>query len=666
MFNSATPPPNTPPTTKPTQDEQDAVNSLLELRHHQGHAIHNGINVTALKANIGINSPVNSPVENTTRPDALVDHNAAVLGQISRNNHQAIHTSIKKQTSRTEQESVVNRYGLILLPPLQQHRESAVRSTLDHSLPAFNTIFHKQDEQLQNSCHIQLENFRQPQKVNSYQIIRDSQSRYNQHPDQVAQAQTQAHAQAQLHAQAYYLAQSQLQAYGLSQQGSTNLHTEQQVTKEDDQHQQPKKQPVIMNHHVRAVESRLNPLPWPEPNSNRNRSLSNPNSQSTMQNSFSINGDGVRVRRTIVSGRQFATISAPPGYQYKTPHAYNSVVVTNPPQQVVVTADQNQQPVVVFRKQQEAQIQQTTHDQGNLDKLHGRSGPSRTILLYHPIDPLQMHHSNNFSMIQQAGHQRDMTLHQQQMYQQGLHQLQHKHQQYSQSIYQPSQQQQLQKPSLQSSYTDINKAMFQQSVRQGKVVSRQQREVNANSSSLFHRVPHQQQKQQEHTCSISPATTSSDTLITEEEEEEEEDHEMYEEGEEDYNDANDDDDDDDAEDEEGASASDPDSQGSSNNNADKKPTKTSSKKGKTVKEKPRWTPQLREALLKAVISFKNLDDMTSFHWSQIGKQVGRSGKACKDQWRRALLPKIQQTFDHYEPDYASSFTASSQQHTNKD
>ncbi|KAI9475703.1 MAG: hypothetical protein EXX96DRAFT_638934 [Benjaminiella poitrasii] len=67
-------------------------------------------------------------------------------------------------------------------------------------------------------------------------------------------------------------------------------------------------------------------------------------------------------------------------------------------------------------------------------------------------------------------------------------------------------------------------------------------------------------------------------------------------------------------------------------------------KRKTGKEKPRWSIGMREALFNAVIAQKGLTDMASFDWAEIGRQIGRSGKACKDQWRRALLPKLQQSF----------------------
>ncbi|KAL0086587.1 hypothetical protein F4703DRAFT_1847720, partial [Phycomyces blakesleeanus] len=32
--------------------------------------------------------------------------------------------------------------------------------------------------------------------------------------------------------------------------------------------------------------------------------------------------------------------------------------------------------------------------------------------------------------------------------------------------------------------------------------------------------------------------------------------------------------------------------------------------------------------------------MASFHWDKIAVEVGRPKKACKDQWRRELLPNF--------------------------
>jgi hypothetical protein len=62
-------------------------------------------------------------------------------------------------------------------------------------------------------------------------------------------------------------------------------------------------------------------------------------------------------------------------------------------------------------------------------------------------------------------------------------------------------------------------------------------------------------------------------------------------------------------------------------------------------EKPRWSNPMRHALLMAIIEQKELSEMASFNWASIGKQVGRSGKACKDQWRRAILPKLQHMYE---------------------
>lgn len=56
--------------------------------------------------------------------------------------------------------------------------------------------------------------------------------------------------------------------------------------------------------------------------------------------------------------------------------------------------------------------------------------------------------------------------------------------------------------------------------------------------------------------------------------------------------------------------------------------------------KPRWKDNERLSLLKAIVKEKQLDDMTSFSWDKIALAVGRAKKACKDQWRREVLPAL--------------------------
>ncbi|KAI8339879.1 hypothetical protein BC941DRAFT_236300 [Chlamydoabsidia padenii] len=56
--------------------------------------------------------------------------------------------------------------------------------------------------------------------------------------------------------------------------------------------------------------------------------------------------------------------------------------------------------------------------------------------------------------------------------------------------------------------------------------------------------------------------------------------------------------------------------------------------------KPRWQEAERLDLLKAIVKEKHLDDMTSFSWDRISLVVGRAKKACKDQWRREVLPAL--------------------------
>ncbi|KAG1465915.1 hypothetical protein G6F56_004791 [Rhizopus delemar] len=60
--------------------------------------------------------------------------------------------------------------------------------------------------------------------------------------------------------------------------------------------------------------------------------------------------------------------------------------------------------------------------------------------------------------------------------------------------------------------------------------------------------------------------------------------------------------------------------------------------------KPRWNDNERKDLLEAIVKEKNLDDMSTICWERISAEVGRATKACKDQWRRELLPNIRKKF----------------------
>jgi hypothetical protein len=64
----------------------------------------------------------------------------------------------------------------------------------------------------------------------------------------------------------------------------------------------------------------------------------------------------------------------------------------------------------------------------------------------------------------------------------------------------------------------------------------------------------------------------------------------------------------------------------------------------TAMNKPRWQEAERLELLEAIVKEKNLDDMTSIRWDLISLAVGRAKKACKDQWRRELLPNLMRRF----------------------
>lgn len=62
--------------------------------------------------------------------------------------------------------------------------------------------------------------------------------------------------------------------------------------------------------------------------------------------------------------------------------------------------------------------------------------------------------------------------------------------------------------------------------------------------------------------------------------------------------------------------------------------------GATSPNKPRWQDAEKRELIEAIVKEKNLDDMTSIRWDRISMTVGRAKKACKDQWRRVLLPDL--------------------------
>jgi hypothetical protein len=60
--------------------------------------------------------------------------------------------------------------------------------------------------------------------------------------------------------------------------------------------------------------------------------------------------------------------------------------------------------------------------------------------------------------------------------------------------------------------------------------------------------------------------------------------------------------------------------------------------------KPRWQDSERQDLIEAIVKEKSLDDMSTIPWDKVSKAVGRAKKACKDQWRRELLPGLVRGF----------------------
>jgi hypothetical protein len=623
------------------------------------------------RTNTGINSPVNSPIEKFNLTSINTDDKVLLFDQI-------IPNALDKPKSSAQQEPSASRFESVFLPPIYRQRESAVRSTLNQSLPVFGSLFRQEDEELRRESAIQKD--RRTQLEHAKQVLKhlyeertgnksyQQSNSYQFHQKTQTQAQTHAHTE-HAHAQAYYLAQAHVQTYGHPQQ---QMHRNFQRPQQPQQHH---KQP-IMGQNVCSVQNRLIPLPWPDANSNRNNSTLNSSKLTAMQNSFSVNDDGVRIQRTILSNEPSSAsvfhASLPHQRQIDTSISYghlpNAYMVGHiPPQQVNQQriaqqhAAQQQSSHLHFREAQ-MQVTQRVIDQQGMS--HGRLPLNPFIIC--PLDPLQIHQNNYIT--QQIYNQREPLQQQAYRQHQQMHEKAIKHenqkipykQQQQEKELQHKQHFQQQRMSPQSPNYEIAKVAFQQVMNQRKVFSRQRREASANNDSLAHILSHQphleqqQQHQKEDSAATIIPTAISDILMTTEVEDEG----MYEGEEGDY-DGDKDEEEEEYIEHETISGSASDSQGSSN--IDKNAKKTNKKGKGATKEKPRWSPQLRETLLKAVIAYKNLDDMTSFHWCQIGKQVGRSGKACKDQWRRALLPKIQQTFDHYDQDYNSAFSASLQQ-----
>ncbi|GAN08828.1 hypothetical protein MAM1_0226d08345 [Mucor ambiguus] len=633
MFNPSTLPPNTPPIMPRSQKEQDAASSLVELQQSFSNTI---------QPNNGMNSPASSPTKSNPPATATAHHIR------TRQQPRGASASISPSSQQAH-------YELLLLPSIYRQRESAVRSTLSRSLPVFGTLICKEDEEvrqqstIQSNYHLQQgqvylpprKQLKLPQaQYHSIHLIhrpeqaQSSQARPTQPP--VTPAQAVAHAQAQ----AYYLAHARVQTYGHSQQH--HQHRSSQINNQQQSDNRPQQlhqnQQPIMNHHVRAVENHSSSQPWPEPNSNRSSKPARANDPTHKQNSFSIRGNGVYTQRNILhEGQQPATPI--PSCQ---PQVYGK---TSSQQQQMAHLEQQQ--TTVFHSR-EARLQAT---QRSLDPQGMSRRKMSSVVFYHPNTTIAQQVYDHRETIQRQSYRHHQQAHGKAVYRVNQHFKQQQQQHY------PSHH-------------------HQQSMHQSKETSRRNRDLMAQHEALPHCQPStQSQPQPQQQCAITISLpTTPETVLANEADEDEKMDELEEYEEEDEESFEEDDN------------SDPDfhgasktkrhrghssSSGSSNhhhhgNNNSGSSSSNNNKKGKSAKEKPRWTAEMRESLLKAVITYKNLDDMTSFHWSQIGKQVGRSGKACKDQWRRALLPKIQQTFDHCDQDFntgtsgASSFPASLQ------
>lgn len=647
MFNSSTLAPNTPPTMPRSQKERDAVSSLVELQQSfSGNA--------AMQPNSCMNSPASSPTKSSPSVTAAHHHFSP---------EQQPQGAPVTTSPSSQQATHPPRFELFMLPSICRQRESAVRSTLSRSLPVFGSLVRNEDDELrresalQNERHLHQEQVQPPQaqyhsvyKVHHPQQASSSHPRPPQQPSQVTRAQAFAHAQAQ----AYYLAHARIQTYGYpqyqqQQQPSHSNHNQQQQQRHKKQPQQHSQQQTVMNHHVRAVKDRRNSQPWPEPNSNKSNKPARANDPASMQNSFSIRGNGVNIQRSIL-------------HEDQQPTRQHLAVGKSSSQQQI--AHQEQQRLAGVRSR-EVHMQQAAHS--HLDQ-QGRSHSKMALnsaIIHRPTTDSNKAQPHGY-IPQQVYNQREA------IQQQAYYQHQQAHEQAVHRVNQQFKQQQQQQHQSTPQQHHYPLQRHQQAMHQSKETSRQNREVMAQHESLPHRQPStkpQPQPQQERSITISPSTTS-ETAFTTEADEDEEMYELEEDEEQDDEYFEDDSDPDFHRASKSKRHSGSSSSGNSNHhhhgNHGSGSSSNNSKKGKSVKEKPRWTAEMRESLLKAIITYKNLDDMTSFHWSQIGKQVGRSGKACKDQWRRALLPKIQQTFDRCDQDFntgapdASSFPASLQ------
>ncbi|CAO3650817.1 unnamed protein product [Cunninghamella blakesleeana] len=63
--------------------------------------------------------------------------------------------------------------------------------------------------------------------------------------------------------------------------------------------------------------------------------------------------------------------------------------------------------------------------------------------------------------------------------------------------------------------------------------------------------------------------------------------------------------------------------------------------------KPRWSNKERSKLLIAVIEEKQLENLSTFRWKEISKQLNskRSCRACRYQWKYELLPRLKTTYE---------------------
>ncbi|KAI8636307.1 hypothetical protein BD408DRAFT_426340 [Parasitella parasitica] len=368
MINMVTTSPTSPPSVARTQKEQEAADSLIDLQQRDS-------------------DPCDDNDDGVAK--TIIDTSADPLYQCSPNSQD--NASIKLEPS-PEQSPTASRHGLILLPPINRPRESAVRSTLDRTLPVLDTLFREEDEifyrqsALSASRHSHEHQHHRSRK--NKRVERGSKSpkpnQYNQETHAPAQqlahaprrgrgharvqshVQFEAHAHAPTNAQIYHLSKAQAQAYGQPQldQREPIFQHEMQTIKSSRSSQKknrlkPPYQLPSMSHNVRGLEDHRNSQAWSEPSGSKIKSPSDHIDRKSLQNSFSIYEDGTRIRRTILNSRQQSPVSVSPTSSTSSSPRQNQMetmahrghrLIKSPSRQLSRQLPAQQQAVVLYQK----------------------------------------------------------------------------------------------------------------------------------------------------------------------------------------------------------------------------------------------------------------------------------------------------------------------------